>query len=340
MAERNAVMSDVTQSAGYRAQAWVMEVMQMGLIVLDSDARIILFNRWMVERSGLTADAVTGKTFDEVFPEVARGHAGRAVKSCLDTGFPSVLSNSLHPAPFPLFVDNHMRANGVRVQQLVRIQASPARRKQERQILIEVGDVSGAMRRERMLAQQAVNMKTLSAVDSLTGLANRRSLDEALEREFRRAARARHAIAVVMIDIDMFKLYNDTFGHPAGDRCLSGVAQMLKQSLKRPGDIVARYGGEEFLLILPETDLTGAVAVARTMRSNVESLKLQHSARAHHGVVTISLGVAAGIPGDTDTFEGLLTQADVALYAAKRAGRNRVAAMRGVAELDSDIVPA
>lgn len=318
------------------AQNWVLDAVQMGLIVLNNEGQIVLFNHWMAQRSGLSPAEVVGRTLGDVFPEVAQGRVGKAVQACLTTGFPSLLSNSLHPTPFPLFAGAPQRLAGERVQQSLRIQTLPVGT--GRQVLIEVGDVSGAVRRERMLTQQAVQLKTLSAMDSLTGLANRRSLDEVLEREFRRAARAHHSVAVLLIDVDEFKLYNDTYGHQAGDRCLTQVAQVLKQSLKRPADLAARYGGEEFLIILPETDLVGAAAVARTMRVGVEALRLLHTGSAHNGVITISQGVAATIPGKTDTFEGLLAQADVALYAAKRAGRNRVAAMHGATELDSDIV--
>lgn len=327
-----------SQGAERLAQSWVLDSVQMGLIVLNAQGLIVLFNHWMVQRSGLSAVDVVGCTLNDVFPEVAQGRVGKAVQACLDTGFPTVLSNSLHPTPFPLFTDARQRIAGERVQQSVRIQASSGG--DGRQVLIEVGDVSGAVRRERMLTQQAVQLKTLSAMDSLTGLANRRSLDEVLEREFRRAARSGHSVAVVLVDIDEFKLYNDTYGHQAGDRCLTEVARVFKNSLKRPGDLAARYGGEEFLLILPETDLAGAAAVARTMRFDVEALRLPHTGSAHHGVVTISQGVAATVPAKTDTFEALLGQADVALYAAKRAGRNRVAAMHGATELESDIVQA
>ncbi|HQC84552.1 MAG TPA: sensor domain-containing diguanylate cyclase [Rhodoferax sp.] len=327
-----------SQGAEQIAQSWVLDAVQMGLIVLNNEGRIVLFNHWMAQRSGLASAEVVGRTLDDVFPEVAKGRVGKAVQACLNTGFPSLLSNSLHPTPFPLFTGAPQRLAGERVQQSVRIQALPVGT--GRQVLIEVGDVSGAVRRERMLTQQAVQLKTLSAMDSLTGLANRRSLDEVLEREFRRAARSSHSVAVVLVDIDAFKLYNDTYGHQAGDRCLTEVARVLRQSLKRPGDLAARYGGEEFLLILPETDLQGAVAVARTMRVEVEAMGLLHTGSAHHGVITISQGVAATIPGKTDTFEDLLAQADVALYAAKRAGRNRVAAMHGATELAADIVQA
>ncbi|MDE2417875.1 MAG: diguanylate cyclase [Burkholderiales bacterium] len=327
-----------SQGAEQIAQSWLLDAVQMGLIVLNDQGQIVLFNHWMAQRSGLTSAEVLGRTLEDVFPEVAQSRVGKAVQTCLATGFPSLLSNSLHPTPFPLFAGIAQRLAGERVQQSVRIQASPAGA--IRQVLVEVGDVSGAVRRERMLTQQAVQLKILSSMDSLTGLANRRSLDQVLEREFRRAVRSCHPVAVVLIDIDAFKLYNDTYGHQAGDRCLIEVARVLGQSLKRSGDLAARYGGEEFLLILPETDLQGALAVARAMRADVEALGLPHTGSAHHGVITISQGVAATIPDKADTFDGLLALADVALYAAKRAGRNRVAAMRGATELDSDIVLA
>jgi diguanylate cyclase (GGDEF)-like protein len=284
-------------------------------------------------------EQVIGRNLFEIFPELSVGRVGSALKACLVSGLPAVLSNSLHPSPFPLYSDAQQRELGLRRQQSVRIMRAPNQDGTGMQVLIEIADVTNAVRRERLLKEQALELKKLSSFDALTGLANRRSLDDVLGREFRRAARGKLPIAIVMVDIDLFKPFNDTYGHPAGDRCLIDVAHAMQGLVNRPGDLVARYGGEEFIVVLPETDLEGAVAVARQLRLGVQALHIAHSSSRHDGFISISQGVAASIPTLSDTYESLIAQADVALYAAKRGGRNRVAALRGGAEVDAEIVP-
>jgi diguanylate cyclase (GGDEF)-like protein len=183
---------------------------------------------------------------------------------------------------------------------------------------------------ERTSQLQRANdhLQRLSYVDPLTGIGNRRHFEEILEVEWRRASRAGSPMTLLMVDIDQFKLYNDTFGHLAGDRCLSRVASILEQSVQRAGDLLARYGGEEFAAILTNTDESGGAEVAERLRAAVEQFVLEPSDDPKRGV-TISVGVAAGIPGEVGSSEILLTAADRALYAAKRAGRNRVGTASG-----------
>lgn len=329
------VVCDSEGLSGALWPTWIVDSIQVGLVVVDLQGRVRLFNRWMAQSSGLSFEEVYGRDIFEVFPELSGARTGVALKTCLVSGLSAVLSNSLNPSPFPLFSDAQQRALGVRRQQVVRIFRSPTVQGESPQVLIEVADVSSAVRRERLLQEQALALKKLSSYDALTGLANRRSLDEALGREFRRASRAKFPISVAMIDIDFFKSFNDTYGHPAGDRCLVSVAHTLRKLVNRPGDIVARYGGEEFMLVLPETNLEGATAVARELRRGVEALGIPHNS-SRQGIVTISQGVAMVEPTGKETFENLIAQADAALYAAKRAGRNRVVALRGGAEIDAD----
>lgn len=135
-------------------------------------------------------------------------------------------------------------------------------------------------------------------------------------------------LSLIMVDIDFFKVFNDTYGHQAGDDCLKRVAAALRDALKRPADIVARYGGEEFAAVLPDTDLDGAVVVAEAMRLDVEALGISHNKSAYlskvSNYVTISLGVASIIPNEASSPERLVSMADNALYKAKEEGRNRV----------------
>ncbi len=167
-------------------------------------------------------------------------------------------------------------------------------------------------------------LQRLSFVDGLTGVANRRFLDQQLDLEWRRLAREQAPLALVMVDIDQFKLFNDTYGHLAGDDCLRRVAQALGQSLLRPADILARYGGEEVVAVLPGTSLEGALALAERMRRQVEGLAIAHAASTVAPWVTVSLGVAAQVPANHDNPQQVLAAADAALYQAKQAGRNRV----------------
>jgi len=174
------------------------------------------------------------------------------------------------------------------------------------------------------LARAIETLERISAEDGLTGVANRRHFDQALVLEWRRAARSRMSISLLLIDIDSFKNYNDTCGHQAGDDCLRRVAQTLRDTLQRAGDLVARYGGEEFAVLLPDTDTEAAQRIAEVLRERIEALAIPHPAGAHD-CVTVSIGVSATIPErasvHTDSF---LRHVDEALYEAKRSGRNRV----------------
>ena len=158
--------------------------------------------------------------------------------------------------------------------------------------------------------------------DGLTGLANRRCFNEAIEREFRRAMRNGRPVSLIMVDIDHFKTFNDQYGHPAGDTCLRAISAAMQGVLRRPGDMAARFGGEEFAILLPETDVAGAVQIVGDMQAAIRRLAIPHEA-APLGVVTLSAGVASWSPGRlTATPVWLVEAADAALYEAKALGRN------------------
>jgi diguanylate cyclase (GGDEF)-like protein len=160
--------------------------------------------------------------------------------------------------------------------------------------------------------------------DTLTGLPNRRCLEQAVAAEFRRAARRGEPLSFIMADIDLFKPFNDAYGHPAGDACLRAVATALAGVLRRPGDMAARLGGEEIGVLLPATDAAGAASVAQAVQKAILSLGIRHEG-SPYGVVTLSLGVACCRPADaTTTWQALAETADRALYEAKAQGRNAV----------------
>ncbi|NJO98231.1 MAG: diguanylate cyclase [Pleurocapsa sp. CRU_1_2] len=163
----------------------------------------------------------------------------------------------------------------------------------------------------------------LAAVDALTEIANRRIFDEFFRREWQRGQREQHYLALILCDIDHFKLYNDNLGHQSGDYCLKRVAQAITKAVNRPADLVARYGGEEFAIILPQTSGQNALRVAETIRLQVKQLCLPHPESTAGNYVSLSLGVSCVIPGSKYNQEQLLATADQALYQAKKQGRDR-----------------
>ncbi|QVM93841.1 GGDEF domain-containing protein [Pseudomonas entomophila] len=165
-------------------------------------------------------------------------------------------------------------------------------------------------------------LERLAMNDALTGLANRRRFDETLALEARRAQRDDTSLALLMVDIDHFKRYNDTYGHPAGDACLQRVAQVLATCIRRPSDLLARYGGEEMAVILPNTDSGGAVTVAKQMLERLMQETIEHPG-SPFGRVTVSIGASSAFGAELDRWQSLLDAADQALYCAKGAGRNR-----------------
>lgn len=167
-------------------------------------------------------------------------------------------------------------------------------------------------------------LQRLALLDGLTRIANRRCFNSQLEQEWRRLAREQKPLSLILCDIDYFKRFNDSYGHPAGDECLIQVAQALVRASRRPADLVARYGGEEFAVILPNTAQEGAVRVAEGMRRRVQQLKIPHQASEVSAHLTLSLGVATIIPAPDASYEPLLKAADEALYQAKLNGRDRV----------------
>ncbi|HXA46545.1 MAG TPA: diguanylate cyclase, partial [Burkholderiaceae bacterium] len=167
-------------------------------------------------------------------------------------------------------------------------------------------------------------LQGLANKDGLTGLMNRRCFDEIVDKEWQRAQREGNPLALLMIDIDFFKPYNDLYGHLQGDDCLRKVAQQMQEAMRRPGDVVCRYGGEEFAVILPNTGTGGANRVAHGILSNIAALALPHAQNAPHQVVSASIGVASVVPTAGLTVLALISAADRALYQAKAAGRNQV----------------
>ncbi len=307
--------------------ARALNLVNCGVIVLDAEQQIVLWNSWMVPRSGLSAARVRERWLFEVFPELRGSRVESAVLAALTEDVATNVPQSQSSAPFPLREAGSF--DGQRIDQSVAV--TPFSEGKERFCLVEIRDISGTIDRERRLLDHAEALRARSYVDGLTGIANRRYFDVALERELRRVQRMGGTLSLLMMDIDSFKAYNDHFGHQQGDTCLSTVAQALAGMLKRPADVAARYGGEEFAAILPDTSLEQARAHANAIRERVAALEMEHAPAAARRTVTLSIGVASFDKERLNAAASLIEAADKALYVAKRNGRDRVEVDGGAA---------
>jgi len=188
---------------------------------------------------------------------------------------------------------------------------------------ITLSDITNRKQMELALQEANRKLEILALLDGLTQISNRRSFDQFLEQEWLRLRRSGQSIALILLDVDYFKNYNDTYGHQLGDECLIKISQTLQNTVCRPADMVARYGGEEFAIILSDTDESGAIVVAQNVHEAIAQLKIPHTTSKVNDYVTVSIGIASLIPHISFTPEYLIQLADQALYQAKQGGRNR-----------------
>jgi diguanylate cyclase (GGDEF)-like protein/PAS domain S-box-containing protein len=274
-----------------------------GILLLDRELRVISANPGFERITGFSADVVLG----EVPPLFGddEGETLGQVRSRLQAGVHwdgTLLARRAGGDRFPLEASlDVVRDEAGQVQQHVMV-----------------------FRDVTVQKQLEDRLRELSATDGLTLLANRRSFDEALEREWHRATRHGEPVSLIMADIDHFKPYNDLYGHVAGDRCLQQVAAALAAGVRREGALVARYGGEEFAVILPRTDAEAAQDIAESLRRRVEALGIAHAGNPEGARVTVSMGISTRTPPQTADYEDLMRSADQALYRAKEGGRNGV----------------
>ncbi len=187
------------------------------------------------------------------------------------------------------------------------------------QTIMEHGDVM-----DTQWSQKLTEVNRMATLDALTQIANRRRFDEHLECQWKQMAQERSPLALLLCDIDHFKQFNDAYGHLTGDDCLQQVAAVLNQCVNRPSDLVARFGGEEFAVILPKTDLNGAIRVAERMQSEVAKLQIPHVASLVSSYVTLSIGIACLVPSLFISSDELIRLSDRQLYLAKQLGRNQI----------------
>jgi diguanylate cyclase (GGDEF)-like protein len=301
--------------------AQILHGSPVATFVLDAQYRVTQWNQACAKLTGLSEEAVLGGKpawwafYPQPRPLLADLIVAETPVAEIRARYPDIYQSAM--------IDGAIEAeaflpNMGEVGRWLHLTATPLRDSE--------GKVIGAIETLQDITLQRnaqAELERLASRDALTGLANRRLFDETLDTEWKRARREAHGLTLMMIDVDHFKRYNDTYGHPAGDLALKLVARALEQVVHRPGDLVARYGGEEFVVIMPATRNEGAEVVAGRILQRIREEAIPHTGE-EGGRLSISIGIATLMPAAKSTPESLVTAADAALYRAKRSGRNRM----------------
>ena len=304
----------------------IINQINTGVLILDLDYNIVMWNRFLQVHSNKKPENVINQSVFDVFPELPRRWFERKLSSVIQLNTQSFCSweqrHHLFELPHtrPITTDSVFMAQNCTFLPVLNNAKTT-------NICLLIEDVTDVYHYQTKLNSALEQLALSNRIDGLTQVFNRKHWEECLAKEFSRARRYDHDLALIMFDLDCFKLLNDTFGHQGGDKVLVEVASQVKDLL-RTCDLFGRYGGEEFAIILPETDLIGALDVAERVRSAVEALMV--SFQNETIAVTVSVGVAVINPADT-RYEDLISNTDIALYKAKDAGRNKVFATK---ELD------
>jgi len=290
----------------------IFETINLGLVILDRELKVTGWNRWMELHSGITSAEVMGRTIGEVFPPLTEGSSIRSIKSVFAFGNYASYSQKLHKYLFPMKNPHGSSARFPQMQQNCTF--GPIRNENHEiiAVYISVQDVTDFVVYEHKLVQ-------MTKVDSLTGVYNRRYLDTRLAEEMERSRRHGNPLSLFLLDIDYFKVINDSHGHLCGDYTLRTISELLKKTV-RTSDILSRYGGEEFCCVMPETTLVQALVLAERCREQIAVSPFSCTDQLTR--ITVSIGVTTQAGGDT--LEQMIKRADDCLYQAKRTGRNRV----------------
>ena len=314
-----AIDPSTTQDRGFAV--YLMEHLVVPAFVIDTQCKVLIWNKACERLTGVAATDVVGTTDQwRAFYSEKRPCLADLLAQGLYGEISELYSrwDRFGLSDFGVSAENWCVLQTIGRNAYLAIDAGP------------IYDASGTLVavvetvRDITAQKEAQNaLEALAACDGLTGLANRRTFDAALTSEARRAARSGVPLSLLMMDIDHFKTFNDSYGHQHGDECLKLVADAIGDVARRSGDVVARYGGEEFAVILPNTGLAAAEVIAERIRRAVENLRIAHRSSASNCIVTMSIGGATTVTQDVDVVS-LVSAADQALYGAKRSGRNRI----------------
>ncbi|WP_417787853.1 diguanylate cyclase [Stutzerimonas xanthomarina] len=306
---------------------WLLAIVQsidVGVVVLDREYRIDVWNTFMENRSGRLPEEARKKSFFELFPEVDEHWFRRKVENVATLGTPSF--TIWEQRPYLLRFKNYQPITGLEdfMYQNTTLMPLKAPNGSIEQVCLIIYDVTDVATNRRQLQAANQELQRLSSTDRLTGLFNRGHWEEMLRQDYARHRRYERNAALVMFDIDHFKKINDSYGHQAGDAVIQQTAELVRQSM-RDADIAGRYGGEEFVVLLPDTDSEGALTFAERLRQSIEAHEVVHD--GHSIRFTVSLGIA-DLSEPTSGYAQLIERADNALYSSKAAGRNQVTLYR------------
>jgi diguanylate cyclase (GGDEF)-like protein len=290
-----------------------------GVLLLDSQLNIVMWNRFLEIHTNKKPEKVIGESVFSIFPELPKRWFERKVSGVIQLKTPSFCSweqrHHLFELPHtrPITTGSDFMAQNCTFFPLEEDDAAGF-------VCILIEDVTDVCYYQTMLNKAMQELELANRIDGLTQIFNRKHWEGCLEQEFSRARRYAHPLSLIMLDLDHFKLLNDTYGHQGGDKVLIEISNLVT-SLLRLGDIFGRYGGEEFAVILPETNLQGAAEVAERLRKKISELSILFSEKTI--TTSISIGVAE-MSKDDNNYEDLISNADVALYRAKSSGRDRL----------------
>ncbi len=292
-----------------------IDALPIGIEIFDTDDRLVLHNRHMRHLyKHMDMEGMTGRKFADILDISLRlGTVPNAVGREAEWRAERLAKRGTHGTT-PLLMES---TNGRWINTYETRTAGGY-------IVSARLEITDLVHQRQALEAANARLAELSSTDGLTGIANRRHFDEVLDAEWNRCMRHNEPLAVIMVDIDHFKRYNDHYGHVAGDECLRQVAHILRSCIRRAGELVARYGGEEFILLLPGTDLSFARQTARRAIEQLHTAALPHANSPTAPQVTLSMGIASTLPDPSFVPEALIEAADAALYRAKNAGRNRI----------------
>lgn len=302
---------------------WLLDIVQsidVGVVVLDRDYNVEVWNSFMENHSGVSAEQASRHSLFELFPEIDQSWFTHKVETAVMLGTRAF--TIWEQRPNLVHFKSYQPITGLADEMYQNVTILPLRSATGNtdHVCLIIYDVTGVAVNKRQLESANTKLQELALRDGLTGLLNRRYWESCLEREFARHQRYDNPVSLVIFDIDHFKRVNDTYGHQTGDEVIRSVADITSR-LARETDFAGRYGGEEFVVLLPGTHLEGAAQLAERLRQAVEQQVLDYQGSPLH--FTISLGVAS-ISDDMPNYQVLLERADKALYVSKEQGRNRV----------------
>lgn len=299
----------------------ITNILRQGLIVLDRNLRIVLWNRWMEEQSRLSCNDVLGKLISDLYPELLKKGFFWKIRNVFELGNYAFFSQKLHGYLFPFPATRFLGSDIQQMQQNVAVAPLRSSNGIIDYVCISIVDNTDAVIYRERLESVSRRIEEMSRLDYLTRLPNRRHLFERLEAELSRQKRTEVPLSLAMVDIDFFKMINDTYGHLCGDRILVQLADQLRLALRKY-DFVGRYGGEEFCIVLPECRLDDAFQCMERLRASVNQTTFTYDETSVD--VTVSIGITSTEGLEFISTDTLLQQADKYLYEAKKSGRNRI----------------